>query len=632
MFKGLKKLFHTLNGYVRLNIDRLPEEGITYLPTRLWPFIWFFLRQIKGIIAGIVVIEGVYAILVSIMYWYVGALVDQGDYKGAMIWLGVALVAVRFFAGFASEILYQLIYTPYVCNVVRHQLYWYTARQPLSFFQNDFAGRLANKLQQTGHSLSNVVKSTVGAIWFVAIFTASNLYFLFRADIWLGLPLSIWLVCYVIVLIWFTPKVENRSRAHSEDFSTFMGQLVDSFTNALLIKYFARTQHEDQRMLDLLNVHSKSLRRATGTICLMSLVLDVMNTVLIVSTALIGFKLIEVSGQAGVAATAMALPMVLQATFQSNWIMFEVSCVYENLGNVQESVDTLTKPHRIVNADQAPALHIKANAAAVTFKGVCFDYDRAQNALSKPVLQNFNLMIPAGQKVGIVGRSGAGKSTITNVLMRAYDIQQGEILIDGQNIAKVTQDSLRQSITMVTQESYLFHRSIFDNIQYGKPDATMDEVIEAAKKASAHAFILSLEDNEGRKGYAAHVGERGVKLSGGQKQRIGIARAILKKAPILILDEATSALDSESEHAIQSALVEIMENKTVIAIAHRLSTLRQMDRIIVMDAGKIVEDGTHEQLIKNQTGHYAKLWRMQSGGFLKEENAESNFVFVEEDG
>ncbi len=632
MFTKLKKLFHTLNGYARLNIDRLPAEGITHLPTRLWPFIWFFLRQIKGLIAGIILIEGVFGILVSIMYWYVGALVDQGDYRGAMIWLGVALVAVRLFTGFVSEILYQLVYTPYVSNMVRHQLYWYTVRQPLSFFQNDFAGRLANKLQQTGPSLRDAVKSAISAIWFAAIFTVSNLYFLFRENIWLGLPLSVWLVCYIIVLIYFTPKVGERSRVHSEDFSTFMGQLVDSFTNALPIKYFARTQYEDQRALDHLRVHSESLRRATGTICLMSLVLEVMNVALIVSTALIGFKLIEMNGQAGVAATAMALPMALQATFQSNWIMYETSDVFDNLGNVQESVDTLTKPHRIVNIDQAPALQANANAAAVMFKNVCFDYDRAQDVMSKPVLQNFNLTIPAGQKVGVVGRSGAGKSTITSVLMRAYDIQQGEILIDGQNIAKVTQDSLRQNITMVTQESYLFHRSIFDNIQYGKPDATMDEVIAAAKKASAHEFILSLEDNEGRKGYEAYVGERGVKLSGGQKQRISIARAILKQAPVLILDEATSALDSESEHAIQFALEEIMENKTVIAVAHRLSTLRQMDRIIVIDAGKIVEDGTHEQLVKNQTSQYAKLWRMQSGGVLKEEKAASSFVFDDVDG
>jgi len=344
-------------------------------------------------------------------------------------------------------------------------------------------------------------------------------------------------------------------------------------------------------------------------------VINVLNTILLISTAFVGFWLIETQGQAGIAAMAMALPMVLQATFQSNWIMFEVSGIFENLGQVQEGIDVLSKPHSVVTKKGAQDLIVDGKPASIDYRSVSFDYDRVDEG-QKAILEKFNLSIPAGQKVGLVGRSGAGKSTITNLIMRAYDVKAGEIAINDQNIADVTQYSLRTNITVVTQESYLFHRSIFDNIQYGKPDATMDDVIEAAKRASAHEFILGLEDSEGRKGYEAHVGERGVKLSGGQKQRIGIARAILKDAPILILDEATSALDSESEHAIQTALESIMDNKTVIAIAHRLSTLRQMDRIIVMDQGQIIEDGTHDELVAIKGGHYAKLWAMQSGGFL----------------
>ena len=617
MIALLQKTIQRCDQALQLNIDRIPQEGIPDLPTKLWPFIWYFIRQAKGLALGITLTEGMFAILISVMFWYVGALVEQGDYAAATLWLGGALLLIRFVTGTLTEILYHLVYSPYFANLVRHQLYWYTARQSLAFFQNDFAGRIANKLQQTGHSLREAAKSTIGAIWFAAIFTISNLYFLFSVSLWLALPLIIWLIAYSLVLWYFTPKVKERAKANSESFSAFIGQLVDSFTNALPIKYFTRTGYEDRRMLNLLKEHSVKMRNTTGTIWLVSFIVDILNTALLLATGIVGFWLIKTQGQSGIAAMAMALPMVLQATFQSGWIMYEVSGIFENLGNIQEGMDLLTKPHQVVNQDEASELSVGGNSVSIEYKSVCFNYDREQDEQTKQVLEDFNLHIPAGQKVGLVGRSGAGKSTITSLIVRAYDVQSGEILINGQNIAGVTQHSLRSNITVVTQESYLFHRSIFENISYGNPYATMDTVVEAAKQASAHDFILDLEDDEGRKGYEAHVGERGVKLSGGQKQRVSIARAILKDAPILILDEATSALDSESEHAIQHALKDIMENKTVVAIAHRLSTLRQMDRIIVMDAGRIIEDGTHDELSQKPNGHYAKLWQMQSGGFLK---------------
>ena len=617
----LKNTIARCDEMLRIRLNRLPEEGIKELPTKLWPFIWYFIRQVKGLAIGISITEGMFAVLISVMFWYVGALVEQGDYAVAMLWLGGALLLIRFVTGTLAEIFYHLIYNPYVANVVRHQLYWYTARQSLSFFQNDFAGRIANKLQQTGHSLRDAVRSTIGAVWFAAIFTISNLYFLFSVHLWLALPLVIWLIGYTLVLCHFTPKVQARSKANSESFSNFIGQLVDSFTNALPIKYFARTKDEDQRVLNLLQQHSSKMRQTTGTIWLMSLVIDILNTALLIATAIVGFRLIAIQGPSGIAAMAMALPMVLQATFQSGWIMYEVSGIFENLGNVQEGMELLTKPHQVVTREDAEDLAMNDKPASIEYKSVCFNYDRGTDGKSNPVLKDFNLYVPAGQKVGLVGHSGAGKSTLTNLIVRAYDVQSGAILINGQNVADVTQHSLRSNITVVTQESYLFHRSILENIGYGKPDASTDEIIRAAQRASAHDFILGLEDNNKRKGYEAHVGERGVKLSGGQKQRISIARAILKDAPILILDEATSALDSESEQAIQNALAGIMENKTVIAIAHRLSTLRQMDRIIVMDAGRIIEDGTHDELIQKPNGHYAKLWQMQSGGFLREESS-----------
>lgn len=609
----IRQRFRALDDWLKIEIDRIPEGGINHLPTKLLPFIWFFMRQVKVPLFGIAITEGLFAVLISVMFWYVGELVSQEHYVEAMLWLGFALLMLRFVIGTLAEIFYHLVYIPYVGNLVRRQLYWYTARQSLSFFQNDFAGRIANKLLQSAPRMRDAVKSTIGAVWFCAIFTASNLWFLYQANLWLAVPLLCWLVGYILVLRYFVPKVQKRSAILAENFSTLTGQVVDSFTNFLPTKYFARTQHEDKRVVGLLKKHGQSFRDTTQTIWLMSFVIDILNTALLIATAMIGFWLVETQGQAGLAAIAMALPMVLQATFQSGWIMYEVSGIFENLGTVQEGIEVLSHTHNVTDEKDAKRLEVAPGNARIEFKDVCFGYGEDEDSF---VFNNFNLVIPAGQKVGLVGTSGAGKSTLTSLLVRAYDLNSGQILINDQEIAKVRQDSLREAITVVTQESYLFHRSVIDNICYGKPDATRAEVIEAVRKASAYDFVLELEDNKGRKGFDAHVGERGVKLSGGQKQRVGIARAILKDAPILILDEATSALDSESEHAIQASLENIMEGKTVIAVAHRLSTLRQMDRILVMSEGRIIEDGTHDSLVQKAGGHYAKLWAMQSGGFL----------------
>ncbi len=618
MVATLKKFLKACDKRFYIEIDRLPPEGLESLPTQLWDFIWFFLKQIKGLLILLLTMELVVASGVSLMFWYVGELVKNSEYTTAMIWGGIALLILRQGGGAFLQMIYDLVYTPYFGNLIRRQLYWYTARQSLAYFQNDFAGRIANKLIQAP-SLRDAIKSTVGSIWFAAIFTVTNLWLMSSVDIRLALPLAIWLICYALTLFYFVPKVKDRSKIHADAMSTLTGQVVDSLTNFLPTKYFAQTDHEDDRVIGLLREHSRTFRNATGTVWRMSLVIDFLNTLLLISTAIICFWMVETQGQLGVAAMAMALPMALQATFQSGWIMFEVSAVFENLGTVQDIIDTLSKPHEVKDVKNAKDLKLDKNNADIRFKDMSFHYGEDHNQDHGSGLMNdFNLYIPAGQKVGLVGKSGAGKSTITSLLVRAYDVEGGEILIDGQNIANVTQDSLRKEVTVVTQDSYLFHRSVLDNILYGDLDADMDDVILAAKRANAYDFIQELEDNKGRKAFDAHVGERGVKLSGGQKQRIGIARAILKDAPILILDEATSALDSESEQAIQNALEDIMEGKTVIAIAHRLSTLRQMDRILVMSDGKIIEDGTHNELIKLDDGHYAKLWQMQSGGFLRE--------------
>lgn len=618
----LKKIINKLDSWFSMDIDAMPPEGrIDHLPTGLWSFMWFFLRQVKGTLILITVAEMIMGLTISFMFWYVGHLVESGEYTTALLIGGAALLIAKMKGEALLDGLYQLKYTPHFGNLVRRQLFNYTSRQSLSFFQNDFAGRISNKIMQSAPAMRDAVKSTIGAVWFAMTFTASNIVLMANQNIWLALPMIAWVAAYIVTLVCIVPKVKDRATKHSEDMSQLTGQVVDSLTNALPAKYFAREAYEDERVTAMLQKHSDSFRKITGTIYGMQMILSVLNTLLILATALIGLKLLEQDQTMGLTALAMGLPMTFQAMFQSNWIMFEVSGIFENLGAVQEAIDTLAKEHGIKDKEDAPDLDVESGRAEIKYSNIGFSYGSAAAPQGGRVLEKFSLHIPAGQKVGVVGRSGAGKTTLTGLLVRAYDVQDGEILINDQNISAVTQGSLRRAITVVTQDSYLFHRSVSENIRYGKPDASIEEVIAAAKKAHAHDFIVSLQDNKGREGYDAHVGERGVKLSGGQKQRISIARAILKDAPILILDEATSALDSESEQAIQQALEGIMEKKTVIAVAHRLSTLRQMDRIIVMDAGRIIEDGTHRDLI-TMGGHYADLWAMQSGGFLKEEATE----------
>ena len=578
-----------LSSLTSFNIDRLPAEGLDSLPDRLWPFMWFFLKQVKGLLITIAALELTVALSNSLVFWYLGVLVRQGSYEQAALLAGLALLLIRQLGGGILHGIVDLLYIPHFGNLVRRQLFWYIKSQSLTYFQNDFAGRIANKFLQSAPALRDVVGHTIGSVWFAIIFTVTNIWFMANASVWLALPLVVWLVCYALTLWHFIPKVQHRSAIHSECMSHLTGQVVDVMTNFLPAKYFAQTEAEDQRVVGLLRDHSKTFRAATRTIWQVSLIVDVLNTMLIFATVIVGFWLMETRGHDGVAAMAMGLGMALQATFQSGWIMREVSSIFENLGRVQEGVEALTAPHAVVDAPDARTLLLPVGGASIAYSGVDFHYGQEDAR----VMENFSLFIPPGQKVGVVGRSGAGKSTITSLLMRAYDVEGGEISISGQDISRVTQDSLRRQITVVTQESYLFHRSVLDNIRYGRPDASLEEVMAAAKAAHAHDFILGLSDSKGRLGYDAHVGERGVKLSGGQKQRIGIARAILKNSPILVLDEATSALDSESEHAIQTALETVMEGKTVIAIAHRLSTLRQMDRVIVMDAGKITDTILH---------------------------------------
>jgi len=615
---ALREPFGRFLDWIRIDIDLVPDPERYPLPHTFRAFCWYFVRQIPGPILTVVVMDGLFAVMVSLQFWYVGVLVENGAYTAAMVWAGIAMLTVRFVSGVVSDIVSFLILGPRFPMMMRRQLYWHVARQSLAYFQDDFAGRIANKLLQSAPRLREVVQSVIAAIWFAAVFTATNLWFMASADWLLALPLLLWLIGYIGALAYFVPRIQEQSTQAEEAMSTLTGQVVDIFTNFLPIQYFARGRDEDRRVVGLLSEAARRARRTNGTVFVLGVVVDLMNTALLIATAGIGYVLIERDGTAGIAALAMALPMVLQATFQSGWIMFEVSNTAENLGAVRESVDMLSRSRTVTDHPAASPLAVTPRTARIDLDRVCFDYGREAEGDDRPVLSDFSLSIPAGQKVGLVGRSGAGKSTITTLLVRGHDLKGGAIRVAGHDIAKVTQDSLRRSITMITQETYLFHRSIMDNIRYGRPEATPEQVEAAARRAHAHDFILALRDNKGRSGYDAHVGERGVKLSGGQRQRLGIARAILKDSPILILDEATSALDSESERAIQESLAQMMAEKTVLAIAHRLSTLKSMDRIIVLEAGRIVEDGPHEDLIARPDGVYAGLWRLQTGAFLEE--------------
>jgi ATP-binding cassette subfamily B multidrug efflux pump len=432
------------------------------------------------------------------------------------------------------------------------------------------------------------------------------------ADWRLGLPTLLWFAGYVVFLRRFVPRLRELSRESSERRSLVVARVVDSYTNILTVKLFARLADEDAYVRESIDVHQKAMNAHMGVITRFQAGLTLLNAALLVGTATIGLYLwMDGTVSAGIVATA--LPLAWQTANAAGWVSWEVSAIFENIGVVQEGMQSIAVPHS--GGDRAGARPLEVSRGEIAFEAVSFGYGRKD---ASPVLNHLNLNVKAGERVGLVGRSGAGKSTLVNLLLRFHELEAGRIVIDGQDIAGVTQESLRAAIGMVTQDTSLLHRSIAANIRYGRPSATDAQVMAAARKAQAHDFILSLRDWNGRTGYAAHVGERGVKLSGGQRQRIALARVILKDAPILVLDEATSALDSEVELAIQEQLLDLMEGKTVIAIAHRLSTIARMDRLIVLEAGRIVEQGTHNDLLA-LGGHYEKLWRHQSGGFIADE-------------
>jgi ATP-binding cassette subfamily B protein/ATP-binding cassette subfamily B multidrug efflux pump len=490
---------------------------------------------------------------------------------------------------------------------VRWQAHRYLLNQSYGFFQNEFSGRIATKVMQTSLAVRDTVMKLLDVILFVIIYVVTTLFLVANADPRLVVPLLIWLLLYIAVQRHFVPRMKNIATLQADARSMMTGRIVDSYTNIITLKLFSHSSRESayvkEGMSEFLNTVHPQMRLVTK----LNITLWTLNMCLVFSTAALGIYL-WINGAITPGAIAIVMSMAIRLTGMSHWIMWEISSLFENIGTVQDGINTISIPQAITDSDSVSELEIKQGE--IRFKDVDFAYNN-----DEMVFDNLNLTIAGGEKVGIVGRSGAGKSSLVNLLLRFFDIQSGNLTIDQQELRNVSQDSLRANIAMVTQDTSLLHRSVRENIMFGRPDASEEQIIEAAKRAQAHEFILSLRDNTGRRGYDAHVGERGVTLSGGQRQRVAIARVLLKDAPILVLDDATSALASEVEATIQQRLNQLMEGKTVIAIAHRLSTIAAMDRLIVFDQGVIVEQGTHQQLLA-ANGLYANLWSHQSGGFL----------------
>jgi ATP-binding cassette subfamily B multidrug efflux pump len=590
-------------------IDPFTPYRIEQPPEGLLKFYWHFVRGVWPVFAAVMVFGLAGALIEVSLFAFLGELVDMAKNVSSpreffdkhwvvLSWMAAVALLMRPLA-FA-------LHASFMARV-RWQTHRYVLRQSLSFYQNDFAGRIANRIMQTGPSMRQTVTEIVDAMWFVVIYTVSAMVLFAQADPLLMLPLMVWVIGFMLTLRHFVPRIRDLSVITSEARSTLVGRIVDSYTNILTVKLFAHTEGEDKYAREAINDQVVKLHAQLRVITSMEITMWVLNGVLIAGTTGLALWLWS-RGLITVGAIAVSTGLVIRINNMAGWIMWVVTGIFENVGMVQEGAETIAKPWSVV--DKPEAAELKVNGGEIRYENIKFHYGRDSGCID-----HLNLTIRPGEKVGLVGRSGAGKSTLVNLLLRFHDLEGGRILIDGQDIAHVTQDSLRANIGVVTQDTSLLHRSVRDNIRYGKPDADEATVLAAAKRAHAHEFIQGLEDLSKRRGYNAHVGERGVKLSGGQRQRIAIARVLLKNAPVLVLDEATSALDSEVEAAIQEQLYNLMQGKTVIAIAHRLSTIAAMDRLIIMDKGHVVEDGTHAELIK-RGGIYAQLWSRQSGGFL----------------
>lgn len=607
-----------LLGYFERRIPPFPPEPPVRPPATLLPFLWHYTRDSWVWLMLMALFSGIISLLEISLFSFLGNVVDWlggrepgtlwRDESGRLFWMGLVILVFLPMASFAkSVILHQVVVGNFVMTI-RWKAHRWMLGQSYSFYQDEFAGRVATKVMQTSLAIRDAVLKVLDVMVYVAVYFAGAMLLVGSFSIWMMLPFVIWLILYITMLHYFLPRMKQVSRLQADARSEMTGRVVDSYTNIMTVKLFAHAGHEASyarnSMQRFLGTVYPQFRLVTG----LNVCLDLINAALLFSVGAAGIVLWN-NGYTGVGAIAVGIGLVLRLHGMSNWIMWELSGLFESVGVIYDGMQMLSTRQEI--KDKEPARTLSVSTGAIHFDDIRFHYGRDSGAI-----ESLNLHIAGGEKIGLVGRSGAGKTTLTNLLLRLYDVESGRILIDGTDIRDVRQDDLRQHIGVVTQDTSLLHRSVFENIAYGRQSATVEEVIAAAKRANAHDFISTLVDGSGRQGYEAQVGERGVKLSGGQRQRLAIARMFLKDSPILVLDEATSALDSEVEAAIQENLGSLMEGKTVIAIAHRLSTIAAMDRLIVMDDGRVVEEGKHAELAARE-GLYAQLWARQSGGFLE---------------
>lgn len=604
-------------------VDPYPDNPPLPPPRGFFAFLWAGTAGMRPFIAAMTLLTATIGAFEALLFAMLGRIVDWlarvepvrlwADEGGKLLLLCGVILASSLLVALQTMLKHQTLAGNFPMRL-RWNFHRVMLGQSMSFYQDEFAGRVAAKVMQTALAVRDTVLILTDILVFVVIYFVTIAAVVGSFAGWLLLPFLAWLGLYVVALRWFVPRLSRVSRAQADARSLMTGRITDAYTNIATVKLFSHAGREAayarSAMKEFMSTVHGQMRLVSG----IEVVNHTLSMLLILSTAGVALWL-WTRGEVGVGAVAAATAMALRLNGMSHWVMWEMASLFEHVGTVQDGINTLSRRRLVV--DGADARPLVVSQGEIRFENLSFAYG-ATGPLARKVIDGFSLTIRPGEKIGVVGRSGAGKSTLVNLLLRFYDIERGRILIDGQDIAHVTQDSLRAQVGMVTQDTSLLHRSVRDNILYGRPDASDAEMIAAAERAEAHDFVQTLTDPKGRQGYDAHVGERGVKLSGGQRQRIAIARVMLKDAPILLLDEATSALDSEVEVAIQASLYRLMEGKTVVAIAHRLSTIAAMDRLVVMDKGRIVEEGDHRSLLA-KGGLYARLWAHQSGGFLGEE-------------